>query len=270
MRFLLLLALVPLLATPAFAQESEVTRPTDGGTLDVKLSYGEMVPGQQTRLGIDFINPQTQMVQEHIDYTVTVSKGNQAIFGPIPLTHTSEGSVRIPVEFVEEGAHDVYVQVEGILFLPIPEEAVTFGIMVGQTEIPDLGVNGDDGGGGCLIATAAYGSELAPQVQRLRELRDGTILMTESGTAFMTAFNEIYYSFSPSIADFEREHPAFKEATKIALVPLLSSLSILDYAGIDSEHEMLVYGMAVVMLNVGMYVGIPAVGVVKLCRSRRR
>ena len=44
--------------------------------------------------------------------------------------------------------------------------------------------------GGCLIATASYGSELAPQVQQLRELRDNTILQTESGSAFMVGFNQ--------------------------------------------------------------------------------
>ena len=64
-------------------------------------------------------------------------------------------------------------------------------------------------GGGCLIATATYGSELAPQVQQLRELRDNQLLQTESGTAFMGMFNDIYYSFSPTIADMEREHPMF-------------------------------------------------------------
>ena len=36
-------------------------------------------------------------------------------------------------------------------------------------------------GGGCLIATAAFGSEMAPQVQFLREIRDGTVLQTQSG-----------------------------------------------------------------------------------------
>ena len=55
-------------------------------------------------------------------------------------------------------------------------------------------------GGGCLIATATYGSELAPQVQQLRELRDNQLLNTESGTAFMGMFNDVYYSFSPTIA----------------------------------------------------------------------
>jgi len=43
-------------------------------------------------------------------------------------------------------------------------------------------------GGGCLIATATYGSELAPQVQQLRELRDNSLLQTEAGTSFMNTF----------------------------------------------------------------------------------
>jgi len=88
--------------------------------------------------------------------------------------------------------------------------------------------------GGCLIATASYGSEL--QVQQLRELRDNTVLQTESGAAFMTGFNQFYYSFSPMIADYERENPAFKEAVKLTITPLLISLTLLQHADIDSEH----------------------------------
>ena len=94
-------------------------------------------------------------------------------------------------------------------------------------------------GGGCLIATAAFGSEMAPQVQFLREIRDNTVLQTESGSAFMTGFNQFYYSFSPAVADYERENPAFKETVKLALTPMLASLSILNYVDIDSEAEIL-------------------------------
>ena len=113
--------------------------------------------------------------------------------------------------------------------------------------------------GGCLIATAAFGSEMAPQVQLLRELRDNTVLQTESGSAFMTGFNQYYYSFSPAIADYERENPAFKEAVKIMLTPLLTSLALLQYADIDSESEMLGYGIGVILLNIGMYFVAPVV-----------
>ena len=114
-------------------------------------------------------------------------------------------------------------------------------------------------GGGCLIATAAFGSEMAPQVQFLREIRDSTVLQTESGTSFMTVFNQFYYSFSPVIADYERENPAFKEAVKLTLTPLLTSLTLLHYTDIDSESEMLGYGIGVILLNIGMYFVAPAV-----------
>ena len=86
-------------------------------------------------------------------------------------------------------------------------------------------------GGGCLIATATYGSEMANEVQQLRELRDNQLLNTESGTQFMSIFNDVYYSFSPIIADYERENPYFKEAVKIAITPMISStLSLMENA----------------------------------------
>jgi len=115
-------------------------------------------------------------------------------------------------------------------------------------------------GGACLIATAAFGSELAPQVQQLRELRDNQLLQTESGTAFMSTFNDIYYSFSPIIADYERENPYFKEAVKLAITPLISTLSLMENA--ESESEVLGIGLSVIALNLGMYLGVPAIIVV--------
>ncbi len=124
--------------------------------------------------------------------------------------------------------------------------------------------NGSKSGGGCLIATAAFGSEMAPQVQFLREIRDNIVLQTESGTSFMTAFNQFYYSFSPTIADYERENPVFKEAVKLAITPLLASLTLLQFADIDSESEMLGYGIGVILLNVGIYFVIPAVFIMKI------
>jgi len=122
-------------------------------------------------------------------------------------------------------------------------------------------------GGGCLIATATYGSELAPQVQQLRELRDNKLLQTESGSAFMNTFNDFYYSFSPVIADYERENPVFKEAVKITLTPLLISLSLLNYVDMDSEESVLGYGISLILLNVGMYVGVPTIVVVGIRRK---
>jgi len=114
--------------------------------------------------------------------------------------------------------------------------------------------------GGCLIATATYGSEMANEVQQLRELRDNQLLQTESGTAFMGTFNDIYYSFSPIIADYERENPLFKEAVKLAITPMISSLSLMENA--NSESEVISLGLSVIMLNIGMYLAVPAVVIV--------
>jgi hypothetical protein len=117
-------------------------------------------------------------------------------------------------------------------------------------------------GGGCLIATATFGSELSPQIQQLRELRDGKLLQSKSGSAFMQGFNDFYYSFSPLIADYERENPVFREAVKIAIMPMISSLSILNHVDMDSEVEVLGYGISLILLNIGMYAGVPAIIVV--------
>ncbi len=119
-------------------------------------------------------------------------------------------------------------------------------------------------GGGCLIATAAFGTELAPQVQKLREIRDNTLLETNSGSVFMTGFNEFYYSFSPTIADWERQNPTFKEAIKLLITPLLMSLSILNHVDIDSEASMLGYGISIIIMNVGMYFIVPITAIIKL------
>ena len=80
----------------------------------------------------------------------------------------------------------------------------------------------------------------------------------------MTTFNHFYYSFSPTIADYERESPVFKEAVKLTLTPLLASLTLLQYTDIDSEHEMLVYGIGLILLNIGMYFVAPAVLITKI------
>lgn len=125
-------------------------------------------------------------------------------------------------------------------------------------------------GGGCLIATAAYGSELAPQVQMLRETRDNVVMNMQSGATFMAAFNSVYYSFAPTVADWERQSPVFKEIVKATITPLITTLSILNYVDIGSEVEMLGYGIGVILLNIGIYFAAPVIVLMKLRRYRGR
>lgn len=115
----------------------------------------------------------------------------------------------------------------------------------------------DTEGGGCLIATAAYGTELAPQVQFLREIRDNTVMSTSSGAAFMTGFNQLYYSFSPTIADMERENPIFQDSVRLFITPMMSSLSIMTLAENGNEAQVLGLGISVIALNIGLYLAAP-------------
>jgi hypothetical protein len=83
---------------------------------------------------------------------------------------------------------------------------------------------------GCLIATAAFGSELSPQVQYLRNFRETYILSTNSGSAFMNSFNSVYYSFSPQVAEYEREQPWLQQFVKLGLYPLFGILVMSERA----------------------------------------
>ncbi len=128
-------------------------------------------------------------------------------------------------------------------------------------------LNEKNEGGGCLIATATFGSEMSPQVQLLREIRDNQLMNTGYGVSFMTGFNQLYYSFSPYIADIERENPAFKELIKITITPMLSSLSIMTFA--ESENEILGLGIGVILMNIGMYFVLPFVILYKIRNNLR-
>ncbi len=76
----------------------------------------------------------------------------------------------------------------------------------------------------CIIATAAFGSELAPEVSYLRGFRDATVMATYSGSRFLTVFNAFYYSWSPGVAAVIRGSPVLASITRAAITPLIYAL----------------------------------------------
>ena len=136
MKILFVLFLIPFLLIPAFAENAQVL-PTEKGTLNVDFSTdpAEPNPNNILKMQIDFLNPNTDRIQEHIDYVVLVTKDGETIFGPIPLTHTSSGSVKIPVEVLDEGIYNAEIEISGILFQPIPPEKVAFEFAVGDVQM---------------------------------------------------------------------------------------------------------------------------------------
>ena len=127
-------------------------------------------------------------------------------------------------------------------------------------------------GGGCLIATATYGTELTPEVQSLREIRDNILLNTKYGSSFISTFNVIYYSFSPTIADLERQNPLFADIIRTVITPMIWSLSIMSNTN-DTEMQVLGYGILVIISNIIMYIVFPIMiillGILPIIRSLR-
>ena len=210
-----------------------------GGDYTVKVAYGA----------------------QKADTTFNYAGGSGTIAPPPPEPVIEEPVIEEPV--IEEPV-PVIEEPEPILIAEPEPEPEPEPLCGEGTVMKDGKCVAEERGGGCLIATAAFGSEMAPQVQFLREIRDNTVMSTQSGTTFMTGFNQFYYSFSPYVADYERENSIFKETVKITLTPLLTSLTLLNYVDIDSEQEMLGYGIGIILLNIGMYFVAPAAAIIAI------
>lgn len=131
-------------------------------------------------------------------------------------------------------------------------------VSVQVTRANQTGTNSTNGGtapSGCLIATAAFGSELTPQVQFLRGFRDNHILSTAAGASFMSVFNSAYYSFSPQVADYEREQPWLQATVKTAVYPLFGILTVAEkgYGLAEGETGAVLAGFAASSLIGAVY-----------------
>ena len=269
---LLLPSLLVLVFTPAFGAISDATGlvnrfdiETSGHAFEVTTTSNFDVPeidfdAEQKKLTFQIVSSLENNLGEIIIPKGLLS-GNFTFYlngeEHFPNVKSNERIAFITLNFTGSGNNQVDVfatnHLEGLEEIPVEE------IIIDDTDqqMP---------GGGCLIATATYGSELAPQVQQLRELRDNKLLQTEAGSAFVESFNGFYYSFSPMIADYERENPLFKESIKLAITPMISSLSILNYVDMDSEIEVIGYGSSIILLNLGMYFAAPALIAMRVYR----
>lgn len=132
-----ILAIVSMIIIPAYADS--MVKATSGGTINVSFSTDPANPTTEdtTQLKIGFLNKQNS-IQQHIDYKVSVMQGSSQVFG-IPITHTAEGSVSVPFQFQTNGKYQVTVEVDGILFQPIPPETATFDVQVGpESSVPEF------------------------------------------------------------------------------------------------------------------------------------
>jgi hypothetical protein len=88
---------------------------------------------------------------------------------------------------------------------------------IGLGEKYDCTGEGDAGGGGCFIATAAYGSLMEPHVKILRDFRDNFMLANPAGKSFV----RFYYTYSPPMADFIAKHDSLRTVLRVTLLPVV-------------------------------------------------
>jgi peptidyl-prolyl cis-trans isomerase B (cyclophilin B) len=259
------------LATPdVVATGARVAGFTPAISISVKDSNGTSLKNYSTELK-KIIQPAIDSgILSLLNEEMTTINGNDAfVRDALGKFNMTSGTLKVKFKEVVIKSSDkfyilTYTNSENNFDAALPK----FNSVVNSFKTPSAGEISDikqpnGGGGGCLIATAAHGSELAPQVQMLREIRDDVVFGTASGITFMGAFNDIYYSFSPTIADWERQNPMFKEVVKMAITPMLSTLSILNHVEIDSEQEMLGYGIGIIVLNGVLYFVAPTIIVIK-------
>jgi subtilisin family serine protease len=114
---------------------------------------------------------------------------------------------------------------------------------------------GGGGGGGCFIATAAYGSPMAPHVKIFRDIRDRFLLCSDLGKTLV----DIYYAYSPAVADFIARHTALRAVVRVGLLPLVGVCWVALKIGlVPTIGFFLVFGICFL------------IGLVKLKRSHKK
>jgi hypothetical protein len=147
-----------------------------------------------------------------LDFWVVV--GNQTI----QLSSTEELSTN--------NTDGAYVQVTGTMAAPVGATYVRIRLLGngwdggGEVRFDDIGLYSPTGGY-CFIATAAYGTETASQLNVLRDFRDQVLLKSALGSRFV----ETYYKVSPPVATFIAKSDFLRAVVRVVLIdPMVNIL----------------------------------------------
>jgi len=159
---------------------------------------------------------------------VTVVEGNLAISFTIPKDDTGEAINNIlsfQIQALDENAKPLYAIDSSVTLLNMLEGRgystnssgmeVRYKRTSAEAPLPAPSVGG---GGGCFIATAAFGSEFAPAVILLRQFRDECLLKNAPGRALV----KFYYRYSPPVAGYIAGSKPLKALVRGLLIPVVS------------------------------------------------
>jgi len=193
--------------------------------------------------------------------------------GPVtPLPNAVASSTLTITTSLTATTGSYLLQVTGFSGLLVHTANVTIQVTSSSTTVTSTSGTGTSvAAPACLIATATYGSQVAPEVQLLRNFRDNSIMETKSGSSFMLVFNAWYYSFSPGVAAYLNTHWVERTVMKGVLYPLVGILYLTSnlFSATSSYPELavLLSGLLASSLIGAFYLGIP-LGVLR-ARVRR-
>lgn len=230
---------------------------------DWQVAWGPEVieTGVLTTFAMNIQDPATTDLVRNASFDFVLEKDGQEVYKQ--HLSSNQGIFSHQYTFAEPGTYTLAAQnING------ENESAQLDVVVLQGTTP---VEQPQQPSGCLIATAAFGSELTPQVQFLRGFRDNYVLQSTSGSAFMNAFNTVYYSFSPQVADYERDQPWLQATVKTAIYPLFGILIASEKAFAASgggEAGTVLAGAVASSLIGAVYVS-PAAAAVAIAGKRR-
>jgi len=127
-----------------------------------------------------------------------------------------------------------------------------------------------------VIATAAYGSAMAPDVVYMRHVRDNLIGSTPTGRVLVDAFSAFYYSWSPPLAERIAGSGLLRAVFRVLLLPLVGIVHVtaLTFTGMASmtgsfDAASVAAFVTAATMTLAVYVGLPVLMVVKLERAIR-
>ncbi len=124
---------------------------------------------------------------------------------------------------------------------------------------------------GCVIATATYGSELAPEVAYMRHVRDGMIGSNKVGQQLVNGWNVFYYLWSPPLAQFVDTHDVVKPIFKVLLLPLVGTIHLTAFtytatAPLNTGFSSVIAFLFASISAIAVYIVFPLLVLRALCR----
>jgi hypothetical protein len=187
---------------------------------------------------------QTYLLLGTLQYDLNISStagGN--VTEPGVGTHTYDAGTVVNLTATPNAGYDFVNWTGNVSTIADDEDATTTITMNGDYSIIANFEEEEEepSAGGCFIATAAYGTPMAEEIEVLREFRDKCLLTNPMGQALVG----LYYRVSPPVAEFITEHPSLKPIVRAGLVPAVAMSTVVVYT--TPAEKMAMIGLLVLV-----------------------